>query len=65
MIEPFIDNQKLIIDFVANGIWEDITGFDPHAQALGFGSVESGIIAGVIYHNYDCLLYTSPSPRDA
>lgn len=53
MIQPFIDNQKLIIDFVSNGLWQDIAGFDNHAQALGFGSVEQGIVAGVVYHNYD------------
>lgn len=53
MIKQFIDNQKLIIDFVARGIWGDVAGFDEHAQALGFGSDKDGIIAGVVYHNHD------------
>jgi hypothetical protein len=53
MTKPFIDNQELIINFVANGIWQGDGNFESHAQGLGFGNLDIGIIGGVVYHNFD------------
>lgn len=49
---PFSNFQKEIINFVEIGIWNAKYRFEPNAQALGFGNEIQGIVAGIVYHNY-------------
>ena len=46
------DRPREIAAFVSQGLWDGRRTIE-NCQALGFGSVEEGLVAGFLYHNYD------------
>ena len=47
------------------GIWEMVIGLEIHAQISSKSKLFSGASASFGSEANSCLLYTSPSPRDA
>ena len=39
-------------DFVENGLWNRQRQFGP-STAIGFANAKEGLVAGIIYHNFD------------
>jgi RimJ/RimL family protein N-acetyltransferase len=49
---PVWDHPQEVADFVSIGLW-GVPGRFSNYQGLGFATETSGIIAGVVYHNFD------------
>ena len=57
MIVPVFDFKDEVKQFVANGIWGDGRGFDK-CSTIGFANETEGLVAGIIYHNYNPVAKT-------
>ena len=51
-VAPVFDYQKEIVEFVEHGLWGGRCHFN-EARALGFANETDGLVAGLVYHNYD------------
>jgi len=51
-IVPVYDHQQAIQRFVENGLWQGRRHFD-NCYCLGFANATEGLVAGMVYHNYD------------
>lgn len=52
MIHEVWDHPAEVALYVSQGLWGDQRGFGP-SKGLGYATEESGLIAGVVYHNFD------------
>ena len=46
------DRPEEVAAFVARGLWGGTRRFGP-STAIGFATPDAGLVAGVVYHNYD------------
>lgn len=51
MIVPVFDHAASVKRFVAHGIFAGRREFGP-STAIGFATEEEGLVAGIVYHNY-------------
>lgn len=51
MIVPVYDHSDAVKAFVAQGLWDGRRHIDGYG--LGFANETDGLVAGVVYHNYD------------
>ncbi|MBT8152753.1 GNAT family N-acetyltransferase [Epibacterium ulvae] len=49
---PVLDSPRPVVRFVEFGLWQGAKTFGP-ATGIGFATPEAGLVAGVVYHNFD------------
>ena len=49
---PVFDYHEEVKAFVERGLWDGRRRFD-HCTTIGFATAQEGLVAGVVYHNYE------------